>query len=79
MVVRRYIDRMLEDFAAALSQDLNVSEALAAVFGLVREVNTAIDQEQSGGTVTVSEYLAMLLLGSMSVLGVSESRRLALG
>ena len=37
-------DRMLESFAAALGQDLNVSEALAAVFGLVREVNTAIDQ-----------------------------------
>ena len=35
-----------EDFAAALSQDLNVSEALAAVFRLVREVNTAIDQGQ---------------------------------
>ena len=39
-------DRMLEDFAAALSQDLNVSEALAAVFGLVRDINTAIDLGQ---------------------------------
>jgi cysteinyl-tRNA synthetase len=39
-------ERMLEGFGAALGQDLNVSEALAAVFGLVREVNTAIDQAQ---------------------------------
>jgi cysteinyl-tRNA synthetase len=45
-VVSEAIERMLEDFAAALGQDLNVSEALAAVFGLVREVNTAIDQGQ---------------------------------
>ena len=39
-------ERMLAGFGAALGQDLNVSEALAAVFGLVREVNTAIDQAQ---------------------------------
>jgi len=36
-------DQMLESFTAALASDLNVSEALAALFGLVREVNTAID------------------------------------
>jgi cysteinyl-tRNA synthetase len=37
------IEQMLEDFAAALAHDLNMSEALAALFGLVRAVNTAID------------------------------------
>ncbi len=36
-------EEMLEKFEAALASDLNVSEALAALFGLVREVNTAID------------------------------------
>jgi cysteinyl-tRNA synthetase len=35
--------RLLDQFTAALMEDLNISEALAAVFGFVREVNTAID------------------------------------
>jgi cysteinyl-tRNA synthetase len=53
-------ERMLEQFAAALSQDLNVSEALAAVFGLVREVNTAIDRKElvAGDRQRVLEALA---------------------
>jgi cysteinyl-tRNA synthetase len=38
-------DQMLEAFETALGNDLNVSEALAALFGLVREVNTAIDND----------------------------------
>jgi cysteinyl-tRNA synthetase len=32
-----------EEFAAALADDLNVSRALAAVFGLVREANVAVE------------------------------------
>ena len=42
--LRDKAEQMVEGFAAALENDLNVSEALAALFGLVREVNTAIDQ-----------------------------------
>ena len=37
-------DEMVDAFETALCNDLNLSEALAAVFGLVREVNTAIDR-----------------------------------
>jgi cysteinyl-tRNA synthetase len=37
--------RLIDQFTAALVDDLNISEALAAVFGFVREVNTAIDSE----------------------------------
>ena len=40
------VDQMLEDFAAALAHDLNTSEALASLFGLVRAVNTAIDGDR---------------------------------
>ena len=35
--------RLVDQFTAALMEDLNISEALAAVFGFVRAVNTAID------------------------------------
>jgi len=37
-------ERMIEEFSAALADDLNISEALAAIFGFVRRVNTAIDR-----------------------------------
>ena len=43
------VARLEEDFAAALADDLNVSAALAAVFGLVREVNVAIEERRLGG------------------------------
>jgi cysteinyl-tRNA synthetase len=36
-------ERLLAGFGAALADDLNASEALAALFGFVREVNVAID------------------------------------
>jgi len=36
---------LLQDFGDALANDLNTSEALAALFGFVREVNQAIDGE----------------------------------
>ena len=38
-------ETMIERFSDALADDLNSSEALAAVFGFVREVNTAIDRD----------------------------------
>jgi cysteinyl-tRNA synthetase len=36
--------RLQEGFAAALADDLNVSKALAVVFGFVREVNVAVEE-----------------------------------
>lgn len=35
----KYIEKALEDFEAALSDDLNVSAALAAVFDFIRDIN----------------------------------------
>ena len=40
------LDRSLRLFAEALADDLNISEALAAVFELVREVNFLCDQKK---------------------------------
>jgi cysteinyl-tRNA synthetase len=40
--------RLHDDFAAALADDLNVSSALAAVYGFVREVNVAIEKGEIG-------------------------------
>jgi cysteinyl-tRNA synthetase len=37
-------ERLLEDFGAALADDLNVPRALAAVFDFVRETNGAVDR-----------------------------------
>jgi cysteinyl-tRNA synthetase len=42
--VRGAAERLEADFSAALADDLNVSAALAAVFGFVREVNAAIEE-----------------------------------
>jgi cysteinyl-tRNA synthetase len=40
--------RLATDFSAALRDDLNVSAALAAVFGFVREANVAIEESRLG-------------------------------
>jgi cysteinyl-tRNA synthetase len=41
-------ENLQRDFAAALADDLNVAEALAAVFRFVREVNVAIEDRRLG-------------------------------
>jgi cysteinyl-tRNA synthetase len=41
--------RLEEDFAAALADDLNVSKALAALFGFVKEINKAVEEGLIGG------------------------------
>jgi cysteinyl-tRNA synthetase len=40
--------RAERDFTAALADDLNLAAALAAVFGLVRDVNVAVEQNRLG-------------------------------
>jgi len=42
------IERLRRDFAAGLADDLNVSTALAALFGFVKEVNVAIEAGRIG-------------------------------
>ena len=41
-------ERAERDFTAALADDLNVAAALAAVFGLVRAVNVAVEENRLG-------------------------------
>jgi cysteinyl-tRNA synthetase len=41
-------DRLLEEFRAALADDLNLSAGLAALFGFVKEVNSAIEARELG-------------------------------
>ncbi len=58
-------------FEAAMDDDLNVSEALAAVFGLVREANQRMDS----GAVRGAGEVAGFLDDFDSVFGVLELRR----
>jgi cysteinyl-tRNA synthetase len=50
--------RAAEDFVAALDQDLNISEGLAALFGLLRDGNKAMD----GRTLDAAGAAAVLAL-----------------
>jgi cysteinyl-tRNA synthetase len=64
------IDKTRTEFAAALADDLNISEALASLFKLVRDVNTAFDRGDVGPG---NRDRAMALLRDLDrVLGVVE-------
>jgi cysteinyl-tRNA synthetase len=41
-------DRLQADFTAALADDLNISEALGAVFVFVKEINVAVEDDHLG-------------------------------
>ena len=64
-------ERLLQEFGGALANDLNTSEALAALFKFVREVNQAIDREQlvAGDRQRVIDALARV----DEVLGVLDA------
>jgi cysteinyl-tRNA synthetase len=47
-LVHPILEKTLIAFSEALADDLNISPALAAVFEMIREVNTLIDQNQLG-------------------------------
>jgi cysteinyl-tRNA synthetase len=49
-----------EAFEAAMDDDLNVSEALAAIFGLVREGNQKLDEAGSSAPAGPGDVLAVL-------------------
>ena len=65
---RQLIDTAQRDFEAGLNDDLNTSNALAAVFEFVRETNTAMDCEHFGEEDRVATL--ELLSKIDSVLGV---------
>jgi cysteinyl-tRNA synthetase len=46
--IQRLINGALKEFTQALSEDLNISGALAAFFDFIREVNTLFDQKLIG-------------------------------
>jgi cysteinyl-tRNA synthetase len=54
------IAKAKDDFDAGLADDLNTAQALAAVFDLVRETNTAMDKGEfhAGDAPAVSDFLA---------------------
>ncbi|MGI9625720.1 MAG: DALR domain-containing protein, partial [Longimicrobiales bacterium] len=62
----------LSAFGEALDQDLSVPEALAALWGMVREVNGLLDQ--ASGAITEADQAGVLdVLGQMDgVLGILE-------
>ena len=62
---------LLEDFGRAMDDDLNVPRALAALWTLVREGNTRLDQEPTIGPGDRTALLAALA-GMDGVLGVVE-------
>ncbi len=57
-------------FEEALDDDLDINNALAAVFGLVREVNTLIDEEKLSGEE--AEQIRNLMRDFDRILGVLE-------
>jgi cysteinyl-tRNA synthetase len=65
------VERLLVAFSAALADDLNASEALAALFGFVRETNVAID----GGALGAGdrERVRAALAAVDTVLGVLDA------
>lgn len=46
--VQEIVSRAREGFERGMNDDLNTSEALAAVFDLVRDINTAVDSNEFG-------------------------------
>jgi cysteinyl-tRNA synthetase len=52
-----YLNSAQESFEKAISDDLNLPEALAALFGLIRDGNTALDAAASGGPGAVPAAL----------------------
>ncbi|PYT06714.1 MAG: hypothetical protein DMF49_10325 [Acidobacteria bacterium] len=63
-------DQARAEFIAALSDDLNISEALAALFKLVREANTAYDRKEVGEGNR--DQILLLMRDVDGVLGVLE-------
>src|SRR5262249_29107705 len=46
--VKHIVARVKEEFEAAMNDDLNTSGALAAIFDLRRDINTALDENEFG-------------------------------
>ena len=75
--VQSMIERARQGFEAGMNDDLNTSKALAAVFELRRDVNTAMDSGEFGAaeSTSVLELLARIDL-VLGVLGEEQAQML---
>jgi cysteinyl-tRNA synthetase len=77
--IKQLIDKVVQDFEAAMDDDLNVSLALAALFDFIRETNNLIDQNQLSTLDALEVH--RLIMDFDKVLGVlggsSEQERLS--
>ncbi|MBN1896664.1 MAG: cysteine--tRNA ligase [Candidatus Aenigmarchaeota archaeon] len=75
--IKKIADKARKDFEVAMDDDLNIAEALAAVFSLVREVNTLSEKESLGkkGAAEIKK----LMLEFDSVLGVLGEEKKNIG
>lgn len=64
---------MIPQFLSAMEQDLNTPAALAALFGLVREINSLLDSPNNGKRLDQLRGLYISLLSTAQVLGILNS------
>ena len=69
---RRQVDARKEQFDQAMDDDLNTADALAAVFELVRDINTYIQEPHSKASL---EYAAQVFDTLTDVLGILYNRK----
>ncbi|MFA6721690.1 MAG: cysteine--tRNA ligase [Candidatus Cloacimonadaceae bacterium] len=69
----KIIDKTLENFAAALSDDLNISAAFAVLFEFIREMNRGLDSGWDGSKVAQMALDALTRLDSVLAVCVPDS------
>jgi cysteinyl-tRNA synthetase len=69
------LNRSLQKFTESLTDDLNISAALAALFDMIREINTLIDQNKVG--LTGAKQTIELMKQFNGVLGVIQFEKVA--
>ena len=70
--VPAFVEERKNEFILAMDDDLNTADALAAVFGLVRDINTAIAEGAGKDTLTAFAQIFDELTG---VLGLVYNRK----
>jgi cysteinyl-tRNA synthetase len=65
------LEKYKENFIAAMDDDLNTADAIAALFEMVREINANITAT-SNSSVTIMEFAANMLKELGDVLGILQ-------
>jgi cysteinyl-tRNA synthetase len=63
--IEGHATRAMSDFRAAMDDDLNTAEALAAVFEFVRDANTALDAKEFGAGNLASTHALLSLFDAV--------------